>query len=143
MLLPPFTRNLLSMQSDWWLEEHGLIMEKPTFPRPAGKYMVTGDREVTTELTITEDNKWSLKQGAQLLPTTRCLPAPFDTVPQAHCTTSRISPAAPPGASSARTGNDSKCAPSTAQRYTPMAAAGVQPGTPANVKAGDAISATC
>jgi hypothetical protein len=54
------------MQSDWWLEEHGLIMEKPTFPLPAGKYMVTGDREVTTELTITEDNKWSLKQGAQL-----------------------------------------------------------------------------
>jgi len=26
--------------SDWWLEEHGLIMEKPTFPLPAGKYLV-------------------------------------------------------------------------------------------------------
>ena len=24
--------------ADWWLEEHGLIMEKPTFPLPAGKY---------------------------------------------------------------------------------------------------------
>src|SRR5689334_24768228 len=23
--------------SDWWLEEHGLIMEKPAFPLPAGK----------------------------------------------------------------------------------------------------------
>src|SRR5580704_11117580 len=30
--------------SDWWLEEHGLIMEKPTFPLAAGKYLVTGDR---------------------------------------------------------------------------------------------------
>src|SRR5687767_5523976 len=24
---------------DWWLEEHGLIMEKPEFPLAAGKYM--------------------------------------------------------------------------------------------------------
>ena len=24
----------------WWLEEHGLIMEAPDFPLPAGKYMV-------------------------------------------------------------------------------------------------------
>jgi hypothetical protein len=38
--------------SDWWLEEHGLIMEKPTFPLPAGKYLVTGDRDVTTVLTV-------------------------------------------------------------------------------------------
>ncbi len=28
--------------ADWWLEEHGLIMEKPTFPLPPGKYLVTG-----------------------------------------------------------------------------------------------------
>ena len=28
--------------SDWWLEEHGLIMEKPTFPLAAGQYLVTG-----------------------------------------------------------------------------------------------------
>ena len=26
-------------REDWWLEEHGLIMEKPQFPIPAGKYM--------------------------------------------------------------------------------------------------------
>jgi len=38
--------------ADWWLEEHGLIMEKPTFPLPAGKYLVTGDRTVTSVLTI-------------------------------------------------------------------------------------------
>src|SRR5262245_53679480 len=24
--------------TDWWLEEHGLIMEQPTFPLPPGKY---------------------------------------------------------------------------------------------------------
>ena len=24
------------VQSDWWLEEHGLIMEKPSFPLPPG-----------------------------------------------------------------------------------------------------------
>src|SRR5262245_61837309 len=39
-------------EKDWWLEEHGLIMEKPTFPLPAGKYLVTGDRAVTSVLTI-------------------------------------------------------------------------------------------
>ena len=65
---PPNTRAhafTRALQGDWWLEEHGLIMEKPSFPLPAGKYMVTGDREVTTELTVTEDNKWALKQGVR------------------------------------------------------------------------------
>eukprot|EP00913_Durusdinium_trenchii_P035614 g33327.t2 len=38
-------------QADWWLEEHGLIMEQPE-ALPPGKYEVTGDREVTTTLTI-------------------------------------------------------------------------------------------
>ena len=28
--------------ADWWLEEHGLIMEPPSFPIPAGTYLVTG-----------------------------------------------------------------------------------------------------
>jgi len=36
----------------WWLEEHGLIMERPEFPLPPGRYMVTGDRAVTTVLTV-------------------------------------------------------------------------------------------
>src|SRR4051812_37069487 len=27
--------------SDWWLEEHGLIMEQPKFPVAPGKYVVT------------------------------------------------------------------------------------------------------
>ena len=32
-------------QNDWWLEENGLIMEKPDFPIPEGRYIVTGGRE--------------------------------------------------------------------------------------------------
>jgi hypothetical protein len=57
--------------ADWWLEEHGLIMEKPTFPLPPGKYLVTGDRKVTTVLTILPKDKngnqhWELADGATL-----------------------------------------------------------------------------
>jgi hypothetical protein len=56
---------------DWWLEEHGLIMEKPTFPLPPGKYLVTGDSKVTTVLTIQPMDKhgnqrWELADGANL-----------------------------------------------------------------------------
>jgi hypothetical protein len=57
--------------SDWWLEEHGFIMEKPTFPLAAGKYLVTGDRNVTTVLTVHPKDKdgsqrWELADGATL-----------------------------------------------------------------------------
>jgi len=57
--------------ADWWLEEHGLIMEKPSFPLPAGQYLVTGDRNVTTVLTIQPKDKngnqrWELADGATL-----------------------------------------------------------------------------
>lgn len=56
---------------DWWLEEHGLIMEKPVFPIPPGQYVVTGGREVTAVLTIypsdkTGDQQWELGGGATL-----------------------------------------------------------------------------
>jgi hypothetical protein len=37
---------------DWWLEEHGLIMEAPEFPMPPGHYLVTGGREKAATLTI-------------------------------------------------------------------------------------------
>ncbi len=37
---------------DWWLEEHGLIMEPPQFPACCGRYLVTGERELVTSLTI-------------------------------------------------------------------------------------------
>jgi len=55
--------------ADWWLEEHGLIMEKPDFPVPPGKYLVTGNRKVTTVLTIQPKDKdgnqrWELADGA-------------------------------------------------------------------------------
>ena len=57
--------------ADWWLEEHGLIMEKPDFPLPPGKYMVTGDRDTTAALTIYPKDKdgnsrWELADGATL-----------------------------------------------------------------------------
>lgn len=57
--------------ADWWLEEHGLIMEKPTFPLAAGKYLVTGDRETTTVLTVHPKDKngnqrWELADRATL-----------------------------------------------------------------------------
>lgn len=52
--------------SNWWLEEHGLIMEAPTFPLPAGKYQVTGGRETSSVLTVNADASWSLSGGATL-----------------------------------------------------------------------------
>ena len=68
----------------WWLEEHGLIMEKPEFPVSPGKYLVTGDREVTAVLTIhPKDNhgnqRWDLGDGATLYDVThlRCRSAVY------------------------------------------------------------------
>jgi hypothetical protein len=57
--------------SDWWLEEHGLIMEQPEFPLPFGRYVVTGGREVTAVLTIHPKGSdgvqhWELDQDATL-----------------------------------------------------------------------------
>ncbi|CAB9498129.1 expressed unknown protein [Seminavis robusta] len=61
--------------NDWWLEEHGLIMSTPgPLPRkkmdkatqtvlPRKRYVVTGDRQVTTVLTVFEDGKWELQKG--------------------------------------------------------------------------------
>lgn len=48
---------------EWWLEEHGLIMEKPDFPLPPGRYLVTGGRETTTTLTVDDAGAWSLAEG--------------------------------------------------------------------------------
>jgi hypothetical protein len=49
--------------NNWWLEEHGLIMEAPQFPLEAGRYLVTGGRMVTTELTIDLMGNWKLEEG--------------------------------------------------------------------------------
>lgn len=56
---------------DWWLEENGLIMEKPDFPLAPGQYIVTGDREKTAVLTIEPPDadgvsRWSLNNDATL-----------------------------------------------------------------------------
>lgn len=58
---------------DWWLEEHGLIMPGPgPLPSkrlvdgaivPARRYVVTGDREVTSVLTVHPDGRWELDKG--------------------------------------------------------------------------------
>lgn len=57
--------------ADWWLEENGLIMEKPQFPLPPGKYHVTGARGTSAVLTIHPagkdgDRRWELDGGATL-----------------------------------------------------------------------------
>eukprot|EP00804_Cyclotella_cryptica_P010251 CCRYP_016727-RA/>CCRYP_016727-RA protein AED:0.25 eAED:0.25 QI:0/0/0/1/0/0/2/0/253 len=60
---------------DWWVEEHGLIMSTPgPLPRKSinketkevineKKYVVTGDRKITTILTVREDGTWELEKG--------------------------------------------------------------------------------
>ncbi|MEZ5872767.1 MAG: hypothetical protein R3D32_13205 [Nitratireductor sp.] len=58
-------------QKAWWLEEHGLIMEAPVFPLPAGKYVVTGGREKTAVLEVSAPDAagkqaWSLGDDATL-----------------------------------------------------------------------------
>jgi len=62
-------------KDDWWLEEHGLIMSTPgSLPKkrydkttktvlPYKRYVVTGDREVTTILTVFDDGRWELGKG--------------------------------------------------------------------------------
>ena len=49
------------------MEEHGLIMDQPDLPDPPGKYLVTGDREVVTVLTVHPADK----DGATLSDMTR------------------------------------------------------------------------
>lgn len=85
---------------DWWLEEHGLIMEQPRFPLPPGKYLVTGAREVTTVLTIhpangSGDSRWELGDNATL-----------HDVTHLACRSARYTPAAGEGS----------CSPANAQQ---------------------------
>jgi hypothetical protein len=86
--------------SDWWLEEHGLIMEQPAFPIPPGKYVVTGGREMTAILTVHAKGDdgaqhWELDSGATL-----------HDVTHLRCRSARYTPAA---------GGDS-CSPANAHR---------------------------
>jgi hypothetical protein len=96
--------------ADWWLEEHGLIMEKPVFPLAPGKYLVTGDREVSAVLTIHPADKngnqrWELSDRATLYDVTHLA-----------CRSARYTPATGPTA----------CSPANAPRN----AFRVAPGQP-------------
>ena len=96
--------------NDWWLEEHGLIMEKPEFPIPAGKYVVTGEREVTALLTVHPANddgsqEWELSDNAVL----------FD-VTHLPCRSARYTPA----------GGEQSCTPANADQE----AFPIDPGAP-------------
>jgi len=82
---------------DWWLEEHGLIMEKPEFPLPPGKYVVTGGREVTSVLTVDPKDKddvehWSLSNGAKLYDVTHlpCHAARYTPSKGAACSPDKV-----------------------------------------------------
>ncbi|HKP26959.1 MAG TPA: hypothetical protein VJV39_24025 [Dongiaceae bacterium] len=94
--------------ADWWLEEHGLIMEQPEFPVPPGKYVVTGGRETTAVLTVHPKGddgtqRWELDKGATLYDVTHL-----------RCRSARYTPAAGGGS----------CSPAKAQ----MSAFPVAPG---------------
>ena len=93
---------------DWWLEENGLIMESPQFPVMAGTFLVTGNRSVTTSLTIQPADKsgaqgWKLGDGASLYDVTHL-----------GCRAARYAPKAGTG----------KCSPTNAPRAAFPVAAG-------------------
>ncbi len=68
--------------NDWWLDENGLIMEKPQFPVPAGRYVVTGARERIAVLTVESNGNWSLGNNSTIYDVThlRCRAANFQPV---------------------------------------------------------------
>ena len=87
-------------EQDWWLEEHGLMMEKPTFPLAPGQYVVTGGREVTSVLTVYPPAKdgaqrWELANGAKLYDVTHlpCHAARYTPATQGECTPAKASQA--------------------------------------------------
>ncbi len=98
--------------TDWWLEEHGLIMEQPRFPIPPGKYLVTGDREVSTVLTIHPADKdgnrrWELADDATLYDVTHLA-----------CRSARYTP----------TDSDRSCSPANVQKTEfPVTPGGAMP----------------
>ena len=96
--------------TDWWVEEHGLMMEKPDFPLPPGRYVVTGGRRVKAVLTVYPKDKdgaesWELDKGAKLYDVTH-LP----------CRSARYTPSR----------NDHVCSPTKAQKKSFP----VNPGAP-------------
>jgi len=95
--------------TDWWLEEHGLIMEAPEFPLPPRQYMVTGSRDVKSVLTVHPmetdgTQRWELADGATIYDVTHL-----------RCRSARYTPA-----------SSGACSPASAQR----SAFPVSPGAP-------------
>lgn len=105
--------------SDWWLEEHGLIMERPDASLAPGKYLVTGGRTVMTTLTVLAPDKdgahrWQLDDGAKLIDVTHL-----------RCRSARYKPATA----------QSACSPAGAQQSMfPVAPGGVMPAVPGCAK---------
>jgi len=96
--------------ADWWLEENGVIMEPPVFSLPAGKYVVTGNREVVSVLTVHPADadgaqSWELDEDATLYDVTHL-----------RCRSARYTPTAGAGS----------CSPASA----PITAFPVTPGGP-------------
>ena len=95
-------------EKDWWLEEHGLIMEQPT----VSQFLVTGARKVTAVLTIHPadshgDRTWELDQGATLYDVTHLA-----------CRSARYTPATVGGS----------CSPANAKQTAfPVAPGGAMP----------------
>lgn len=78
--------------SGWWLEEHGLIMEAPAFPLPAGHYLVTGNRSTSAMLTVEApgpdgSQRWSLNNDATVYDVThlRCRSALYTPASAGSC----------------------------------------------------------
>ena len=95
-------------EADWWVEEHGLIMEQPEFPLAPGKYVVTGDRTTVSVLTVFRAGadgaqRWELADGATLYDVTHL-----------RCRSGRYTPAA----------GGQSCSPAAAQ----MSSFPVSPG---------------
>merc|ERR1719198_291169 len=73
-------------------------MEAPDFPLPAGRYLVTGGRETTAELTITADSQWSLSAPRG---TSSDVPAKLYDVTHLPCRAARYSGSTPASAKQA------------------------------------------
>ena len=87
----------------WWMEEHGLIMEKPQFPLAPGQYVVTGGRQVTATLTVgapdaTGAQSWELADGSTLEQVTHlaCRSAVYSNASGQACTPASVNSASFP-----------------------------------------------
>ena len=103
---------------DWWLEENGLIMEQPEFPMPPGKYLVTGNREATSALTVFAKDaegkqRWELADGVTVYDVThlRCRSARYTPEAGKMCSPAAVRQSGfpvEPGAAMPPVGNCSK-----------------------------------